>query len=98
MIERGHQVTVLNRRGKHVSGGEVEKVNEYKGVQVKTIATIDNKGSAAMTSSFTAAVNAALSKADVVHIHAECPAAMYWIPKMTDKRVICTIHGGCKDN
>lgn len=93
MIERGHQVTVLNRRGKHVSGGEVEKVNEYKGVQVKTVATIDKKGLAAMTSSFTAAVKAAVSKADVVHIHAEGPAAMCWIPKLAGKRVICTIHG-----
>ena len=95
MVERGHQVTVLNRRGKHVSGGEVEKVNEYKGVQVKTVATIDKKGLAAMTSSFTAAVKAAVSKskADVVHIHAEGPAAMCWIPKLAGKRVICTIHG-----
>lgn len=93
MVERGHQVTVLNRRGKHVSGGEVEKVNEYKGVHVKTVATIDKKGLAAMTSSFTAAVKAAVSKADVVHIHAEGPAAMCWIPKLAGKRVICTIHG-----
>ena len=93
MVERGHQVTVLNRRGKHVSGGEVEKVNEYKGVQVKTVATIDKKGLAAMTSSFTAAVRAAVCKADVVHIHAEGPAAMCWIPKLAGKKVICTIHG-----
>jgi len=93
MVERGHQVTVLNRRGKHVSGGEVEKVNEYKSVCVKTVATIDKKGLAAMTSSFTAAVKAAVSKTDVVHIHAEGPAAMCWIPKLADKRVICTIHG-----
>ena len=93
MVERDHQVTVLNRRGKHVSGGEVEKVNEYKGVQVKTVATIDKKGLAAMTSSFTAAVKAAVSKADVVHIHAEGPAAMCWIPKLAGKRVICMIHG-----
>jgi glycosyltransferase involved in cell wall biosynthesis len=93
MVERGHHVTVLNRRGKHVSGGEVERVNEYKGVHVKTVATIDKKGLAAMTSSFTAAVKAAVSKADVVHIHAEGPAAMCWIPKLAGKRVICTIHG-----
>ena len=93
MVERGHHVTVLNRRGKHVSGGEVEKVSEYKGVQVKTVATIDKKGLAAMTSSFTAAVRAAFSKADVVHIHAEGPAAMCWIPKIRGKRVICTVHG-----
>ena len=93
MIERGHQVTVLNRRGKHVSGAKVEKVKEYKGVRIKTVATIDKKGLAAMTSSFTAAVKAALSKADVVHIHAEGPAAMCCIPKLAGKRVICTIHG-----
>lgn len=93
MVERGHHVTVLNRRGKHVSGGEVEKVNEYKGVQVKTVATIDKKGLAAMTSSFTAAVKAAVSEADVVHIHAEGPAAMCWIPKLAGKRIICTTHG-----
>ena len=59
MVERGHHVIVLNRRGKHVSGGEVKKVNEYKGVHVKTVATIDKKGLAAMTSSFTAAVKEA---------------------------------------
>ena len=93
MVERGHHVIVLNRRGKHVSGGEVEKVNEYMGVQVKTVATIDKKGLAAMTSSFTAAIKAAVSKADVVHIHAEGPAAMCWIPKLAGKRIICTTHG-----
>ena len=46
-----------------------------------------------MTSSFTASVKAAVSKADVVHVHAEGPAAMCWIPKWAGKRVICTIHG-----
>ena len=93
MVERGHHVTVLNRRGKHVSGGKVEKVSEYKGVQVKTVATIDKRGLAAMTSSFTAAVKATVSKADIVHIHAEGPAAMAWIPKLAGKKVITTIHG-----
>lgn len=93
LVERGHSVTVLNRRGKHVSGGKVEKVQEYRGVQVKTVATIDKKGLAAMTSSFMAAIMASLSKADVVHIHAEGPAAMCWIPKLAGKKVICTIHG-----
>ena len=92
MVAREHHVTVLNRRGKHVSGGEVEKVSKYKGVQVKTVATIDKKGLAAMTSSFTAAVKVAASKADVVHIHAEGPAAMCWIPKFAGKKVIITVH------
>ena len=93
MVERGHHVTVLNRRGKHVSGAEVKKVDEYKGIQVKTVATIDKKGLAAMSSSFTAAVKAAVSNADVVHIHAEGPAAMCWIPKLAGKKVVVTVHG-----
>lgn len=101
MVERGHHVTVLNRRGKHVSGGEVEKVDEYKGVQIKTVATIDKRGLAAMTSSFTASVKAAVSKADVVHVHAEGPAAMCGLIRLLGrkgangrkKRIIVTIHG-----
>lgn len=93
MVDRGHNVTVLNRRGKHVSGGEVNKLNQYKGVQIKTVATVDKKGLAAMSSSFSAAIKAAVSKADVVHIHAEGPAAMAWIPKLAGKKVITTIHG-----
>lgn len=93
MVDRGHNVTVLNRRGKHVSGGEVNKLNQYKGVQIKTVATVDKKGLAAMSSSISAAIKSAVSKADVVHIHAEGPAAMAWIPKLAGKKVITTIHG-----
>ena len=32
-------------------------------------------------------------KYDVVHIHAEGPAAMCWLPKLFGKRVIVTVHG-----
>ncbi len=93
MAKRGHHVMVYNRKGKHVSGGEVTKLNEYKGVKVKTVLTIDKKGLAAMTSSLSAAIKTAASKADVVHIHAEGPAAMCWIPKLAGKKVIVTVHG-----
>lgn len=48
---------------------------------------------AAVTSSFFAAVRTAFSKADVVHIHAEGPAFMCWLPKLLGKRVIVTVHG-----
>ena len=93
MVERGYHVTALNRRGKHVSGGVVERLNEYKGVQIITVATIDKKGLAAMTSSLSAAWKAAWDEYDVVHIHAEGPAAMSWLPKIRHKRVIVTVHG-----
>ncbi len=93
MVARGHDVTAYDRNAHHVSGAKMEKVNEYEGVKIKQVWTIEKKGLAAMTSSFSAAVRAGLGRYDVVHIHAEGPAAMCWIPKLCGKKVIVTVHG-----
>ena len=95
MAALGHQVICYSRRGHHVSGAEFDtsSLTEYKGVQIKTVWTLDKKGLAAVSSSFFAAVCATFSKADVVHIHAEGPAFMCWLPKLFGKRVIVTVHG-----
>lgn len=95
MVSQGHKVVCYNRGGHHVSGKEYDctNLNEYKGVVLKTVLTIDKKGLAAMTSSFFCAMKAAFSKCDVVHFHAEGPCATMWIPKLFGKRCIATIHG-----
>lgn len=95
MVAKGHQVTCYNRRGHHVSGQQFDRKREkeYKGVILKDVLTIDMKGLAAMTSSFFASICAFFGKYNVVHFHAEGPAFMCWLPKMTGKRIIVTIHG-----
>ncbi len=95
MTAQGHEVTCYNRRGHHVGGAEFDgkQVEEYKGIKIKTVPTIERKGLAAMTSSFFAAVKAAFGRYDIVHIHAEGPAAMCWIPKLCGKKIVVTIHG-----
>lgn len=93
MAALGHDVTVYDRKGGHVSGGKIENLREYEGVKIKPVLTVDKKGLAAMTSSFSAAWKAMWSKADVVHIHAEGPAAVCWLPKLRKKKVIVTVHG-----
>ncbi len=95
MVAEGHSVTCYNRRGHHVSGAEFdgEQLSEYKGIRIKTVPTINCKGLAAMTSSFFAAVKTVVGGYDIVHIHAEGPAAMCWIPKLCGKKIIVTIHG-----
>lgn len=95
MVKLGHQVTCFNRKGHHVSGSEFDgsQLSEYQGVKLKSVWTLDKKGLAAMTSSLSAAIKAALGKYDVVHFHAEGPCAMLWIPKLFGKRCIATIHG-----
>ncbi len=95
MIEKGHEVTVYNRsgHGHYVSGADFQEVKDYKGVKVKRVFTINKRGLAALTSSVSAAFKATFGKYDVVHIHAEGPAAMSWLPHLFHKRVIVTIHG-----
>ena len=95
MVKLGHQVTCYTRGGHHVSGKEFdgERLHEYKGVKLKTVPTINRKGLTAVSSSFFAALASAFGRYDVVHIHAEGPAAMCWIPKLFGKRVVVTIHG-----
>jgi glycosyltransferase involved in cell wall biosynthesis len=95
MAAQGHQVSCYNRRGHHVSGAEfdTQRAGTYRGVRIQSVWTVDRKGLAAMTSSLSAAVCTAFSKADVVHIHAEGPAFMCWLPKLFGKRVVVTIHG-----
>lgn len=95
MVALGHFVTCYNRSGHHVSGKEFDSdsLDEYKGVKLKQVFTINCKGLAAMTSSFFATVYAAFGKYDVVHFHAEGPCAMLWLPKLFGKRCVATIHG-----
>lgn len=95
MAQLGHDVTCYNRKGKHVMDKNIEEnhLNEYKGVHIKPVFTIDKRGLSAMSASFFASIKAAFSKADVVHFHAEGPCATLWIPKLFGKRCIATIHG-----
>lgn len=95
MVQLGHHVTCFNRSGHHVSGEEFDgqKLKEYKGVKLKSVFTINHKGYAAMSSSIAAMIQTLFGKYDVVHIHAEGPAVMCWLPKLFGKRVIVTVHG-----
>lgn len=93
MAALGHSVTCYDRSTDHVSGTELDQRLEYQGVHIKPVWTIKKKGLAAMTSSLSAAWKATWGKYDVVHIHAEGPAAMSWLPKLRGKKVIVTIHG-----
>lgn len=95
MVKMGHNVTLYNRRGHHVSDKSytLENISDFKDVRVKSVLTIDKKGLAAVTSSFFAALKCAFSKAEVVHIHAEGPAFMTPLLKLFGKRVVVTVHG-----
>lgn len=95
MVEQGHKVTCYNRRGHHVGGKkyDTEELDEYKGIHLESVFTINKKGLAAVTASIAAAFYSAFGQYDVVHFHAEGPCAMLWLPKLFGKKCIATIHG-----
>lgn len=96
MVSLGHNVTCYNRMGKHALNKKEKIVylNEYKGIKLKRVLTLDIKGLAAMTSSFFGTLAILFSNADIVHYHAEGPCAWIWIIKFfSKKKIIATIHG-----
>ena len=95
MAAKGHQVTLYNRSGHHVSGREFdgEKLREYKGITLKTVPAINVKGIAAMTASLFASVRAAFGRYDVVHFHTEGPCATLFLTKLFGKKCVVTVHG-----
>ncbi|GAA0095270.1 glycosyltransferase family 4 protein [Clostridium perfringens] len=95
LVKQAHNVTCFNRSGDKVENEYLDTINGnyYKGVSLKTVWTLNKKGLAAMTSSFSAAVRAAIGNYDIVHFHAEGPSAALWIPKIFGKRCIVTVHG-----
>ena len=62
-------------------------------VKIKTVFTFQNSSLNAIVYSILSALKVSFSKCDVVHIHAEGPASMSFLPKLFGKRVIVTIHG-----
>ncbi len=98
MAMLGHDVTVYNRKGHHVSGAENEQMDyqkkyEYRGVHVRTVFTLEKKSLNAVVYSFFATLRASLAKADVIHFHAEGPCSMLPIAKLSGKKCVATIHG-----
>lgn len=97
LAKLGHIVDVYNRKGKNVQDKNVDKdkkkIKKYKGVNIKTVFTINKKGLDALIYSFLATIRILFGKYDVIHYHAEGPSAMLWIPHLFKKKTIVTIHG-----
>lgn len=95
LVGLGHCVTAYNRRGHHVSGSEYDRAagKEYNGIRLKNVFTVNSKSLNAIIYSILAGIRCAFGRYDVVHIHAEGPASVCFLPKLLGKRVIVTIHG-----
>lgn len=97
LVKRGHKVDVYNRKGNNVQDKNADKdkkkLTEYNGIKIITIPTLKKKGMEALVYSFLATIKAIFGRYDIIHYHAEGPAAMLWIPHIFGIKTIATIHG-----
>lgn len=91
----GNKVDVYNRSGSHVSGRAFDSIGSElpENIRVITIPTPENKTLNAFVYSFVASLRALFGRYDVIHFHAEGPAAMCFLPKLFGIRTVVTIHG-----
>ena len=96
MVALGHHVDVYNRMGKHVADtvhSKNPRAKEFQGVRLITIPTLPQRNFNAIIYSFLATIRALFGRYDVIHFHAEGPAAMCWLPRLFRIRTVVTIHG-----
>lgn len=88
LVRQGYDVTVYCR-----STYIDKNMNEYKGVKIKVIKTIDNKNLDAIVYTYRALKDALSNNFDVIHFHAIGPASLAFIPALKGKKVVVTVHG-----
>jgi len=95
MVQRGHAVTVYNRKSEHIAGKAYneDRQKEWNGVRLQWVRTPNSAKLNAIVYSFRATLRALFGGYDVLHFHAEGPAAMVLLAKLFGKKCVVTIHG-----
>lgn len=87
LAARGHRITVFCRPSYCP-----DRLDEHRGVVLRYLPSIPTKHLEAFSHSLLAALRAALGRYDAVHVHSVGPALVCFIPRLTGKRVVVTIH------
>lgn len=89
MAEQGHEVHCYNR----CDDFKTKFPREYKNVRLIEIPTFAQSFLNALVYSVLASIRALFGGYDVIHIHAEGPAVMTFLPKLFRIPVVVTVHG-----
>jgi len=87
LTARGHEVHLYNR---NIYGNDA---GFHRGAQLKPVFTVRKNSLEALIYSIIASVKTAFGAYDVVHFHALGPSVMSFLPRLTGKKVVCTVHG-----
>lgn len=91
MVQRGHEVDCYNRCEDFGKVKDLPK--SYAGANIIWVPTFRKQSLNAFVYSVLATIMACGKKYDVIHIHAEGPASMAFLPKWLGIPTVVTIHG-----
>ncbi len=86
LVNMGHEVTVFCRPYYTSLNGS------FKGVRLRKLPSLQTKHFDTITHTLLASVASSLGGYDIVHYHGIGPSSLSWIPKITGRRVVATIH------
>ena len=87
LVQRGHQVDVFCRL--HYTPAEAES----HGIGLKRRPSLPTKHLDTITHVAWSTIEATLRGYDIVHFHALGPSVLAWLPRLTGKRTVVTVHG-----
>lgn len=91
MVKAGHRVDCYNRCEDMTKVKELPR--EYEGANLIWVPTFRKQSLNAFVYSVLATIQASMKDYDVIHIHAEGPAFMTFLPQFMGVPVVVTIHG-----
>lgn len=95
LVRAGNEVVCYNRSSDRIEPTFADEVADgcFRGVRLKTAHTLKRRGVSALIASFTAAFCSLFGRYDILHFHAEGPAAAIFVPKLFGKKCVATVHG-----
>src|SRR5450755_747411 len=88
LVQLGHEVRVYNRTGLSSYQGE-----DYHGVKLVTLPTINTKNLSAIVHAFVCSVHLLFHRVDVVHYFTTGSTLFAPLPKLAKMKVVCSVDG-----
>jgi glycosyltransferase involved in cell wall biosynthesis len=88
LVQLGHQVVVYNRSGLSTHHGD-----NYHGVQLVTLPTVQTKNLSAIVHSALATLNVLFRRVDVVHYFITGTTLFALLPRLAGMKVVCSVDG-----
>ena len=88
LARQGHEITVYCMKPYYPN-----RPPSYEGMRLKYVSTVHSKNLEMICYAFLAALDTALRRYDIVHLHALGPSTMTLVPRLAGRRTVVTVHG-----